>query len=323
MKLAVTGITGTFGRAFATRILREALCERLVGVSRDELKQSEMAAAHADAPALRLFLGDVRDERRMEEAFHHCEVVVHAAALKRVDSCSYNPAELTQTNVQGTLNVIRAAASAGVSRVLLISSDKACSPLNIYGSSKQMAEQIAVNMNTHVQPRGTRVSVLRYGNVLGSRGSVIPFWRRQIEAGDPLTMTDARMMRFVLTIDRAIDLALAAVKRMEGGEIFVPILPTAKLTDIATAVAGPKYPRRFTGLRAGGEKLQEALLTEEEPWRTVKAGDFLLVEPSVHAWRSGGWHGDRLDPATRYLSDGTFGWATVPQLKTLLREASV
>lgn len=321
MRIAVTGITGTFGRAFAARVLREAFLERLVGVSRDELKQSELAEQYGSATPLRLFLGDVRDEHRMAEAFHHCDVVVHAAALKRVDSASYNPTELVQTNVTGTHNVIRAACRAGVGRVLVVSSDKAVMPLNIYGASKMMAEQFAVSMNTHVHPKGTRVAALRYGNVLHSRGSVTHIWQRQVAAGEPLTLTHRDMSRFVLTIGAAVEFALSAIRDMEGGEIYVPVLPSVKLSVMADALAGRKYPRREVGLRAGGEKLAEALLSNEEPSHTVRRGPFYVVTPHVCSWRTAPWQGEAVPPDLEYVSNGSHGWLSVESMKAMMQES--
>jgi UDP-N-acetylglucosamine 4,6-dehydratase len=324
LRVCVTGVTGTFGREFTRRMLATQLCERLVGISRDELKQSELYDQYGAANPLRLFLGDVRDERRMQEAFKGVDTVVHAAALKRVDAGAYNPVEMTRTNIDGTVNVIRAAAACGVRKVLVISSDKACEPLNIYGATKLMAEQMAVSMNAHVLPQGTRVAALRYGNVLGSRGSVAHIWRRQAALGAPLTVTSTDMTRFVLTIEQAVSYAFEAMTDMEGGEVFVPILPSARMLDLAEAVVGEPREYRVTGLRDGGEKLAEALLTVEEPWRTVRRGDrFYVVTPSVAPWRNGGWWGERVDAKLRYVSDGSHGWATVDQLKRLVKEAGL
>jgi UDP-N-acetylglucosamine 4,6-dehydratase len=325
LRIAVTGITGSFGSAFARRVLTMDGfgIDRFVGISRDELKQSEMAEQYKDAHTFKLFLGDVRDEMRMREAFHGIDVVVHAAALKRVDACAYNPREMMKTNVDGTANVVSAAAHEGVARVLVISSDKACEPLNIYGASKLMAEQIAVSMNASVYPRGTRVSALRYGNVIGSRGSVAHIWRAQHALGQPLSITHRDMTRFVLTLDQAVGYAMKAIQQMEGGEIFVPILPSAKLPDFAAAIVGGTPKFNVVGLRDGGEKFAEALLTVEEPSRTVKRNGFYVVTPSPMSWRPGGWKGDKVDPKLRYISDGSHGWATPQELRRLVKEAGL
>jgi UDP-N-acetylglucosamine 4,6-dehydratase len=323
MRVAVTGITGTFGRAFTRRVLGDGLVERLVGLSRDELKQADMAEAHATDEPLRLFLGDVRDLDRLREAFYHCDTVVHAAALKRVDAIAYNPGEVIKTNVIGTENVIRAAVAAKVRNVLVISSDKAVSPLNIYGSSKSLAEQIAVHSNTWAHPQGTRVAALRYGNVLGSRGSVVHLWRRQAEADKPLTLTDRRMTRFLLTIQTGVQLALDALSKMHGGEVFVPVLPSAKMVDLARAIGGPDGQVVETGLRAGGEKLAEALLSDDEPARSLHVGNFYVVRPHVQTWSVPSWRGDSLPAGYRYVSDGSHGWLSVDDIGRMLKEACV
>lgn len=317
--IAITGITGTFGRAFARRLLSMGV-HRVVGISRDELKQSEVAAAHAGDPALRLFLGDVRDTDRLRDAFRSCDTVVHAAALKRVDAVAYNPGEVCKTNISGTENVIRAAVDAGVQRVVVISSDKAVAPSNIYGASKQMAEQIAVHANTHTYPRGTRVSAVRYGNVLGSRGSVIHIWREQAETGQSLTLTDPSMTRFFLTIETGVELVLQTIREMEGGEIFVPQVPSVTMTTVARAVA--EYADiKVVGMRPGGEKMHEALLAGEEVHRTVSRNGVYVVTPHVASWRSQPWDGVRLadDDGFSYTSDrGLFGWLSVQDVRGML-----
>ena len=326
MRVAVTGCTGSFGRAFIKHVLSHELAERLVGVSRDELKQSELMAAYPDDPApLRLVLGDVRDRSRLEQAFYGCDTVVHAAALKRVDAVSYNPGEVVKTNVVGTENVVNAALAAGVTRLVFISSDKAVAPLNIYGASKALAEQIVVSANTYTYPRGLRCAVVRYGNVLGSRGSVVHRWRDQVAMGIPLMLTDARMTRFIITLSAAVRYVLDVLDRIEGGEIFVPVLPSVRLMDLAAAIGGDGYPIAYVGLRPGGEKLQEALLSDDEPTRTrYLAADRALyaVAPSVCTWRDAcaGWLGTPVDPALRYVSDGGHGWLSAVDLRILLED---
>lgn len=324
MKVAVTGCTGSFGQAFIRHVVRHGLASRVVGVSRDELKQAEMAASYSEDPApLRLMLGDVRDQRRLEQVFYGCDTVVHCAALKRVDSVSYNPSEVVKTNVIGTENVVDAALAAGVARLVLISSDKGIAALNIYGSTKALAEQIIVTANSYAYPRGLKCAAVRYGNVLGSRGSVIHRWRDQVTMGIPLTVTDARMTRFILTLDQAVGFVLTALDIMEGGEVFVPVLPSARLPDLASAVAGNGYPTVYAGLRPGGEKLQEALLSDDEPSRTrlVSQHGVYLVTPSVYSWRArqfDAWRGEAVDPDLRYVSNGSHGWLSVAQLAKML-----
>lgn len=332
--VAVTGITGTFGRAFLKMATRSGI-ERLVGVSRDELKQSEMAVEFESYSPLRLFLGDVRDVARLSEAFYHCDTVIHAAALKRVDAVAYNPGEVVKTNVVGTENVIRAALAAGVKKVLVISSDKAVAPTNIYGASKSMAEHVAVQSNSYTYPQGTRVSVLRYGNVIGSRGSVIETWKRQIKAGQPVGITDVRMARFMLTIDEAVAFACQCVESMEGGELFVPKVRTARMIDLAGVVAqrlgvpvNPTfapvgYPWKQIGLRPGGEKIVESLLSEEEAPRTLALPWGYLVAPHSQTWRVGGWPGIPMGADFRYVSDGSFGFMGLEDIWAMLDEAGL
>ena len=298
MKVAITGGTGSLGRALVKHYLTGPVrAERCVVLSRDEVKQGDLEAEFPQSSALRLFLGDVRDEARLVQAFWHCDTVIHTAALKRISSF-YSAGEILKTNTGGTVNVIAAAVEAGVKRVLLISSDKAVTPTNFYGVSKAAAEGYAVQANTFTAPRGTRVSVLRYGNVMGSRGSVLELWRRQWLAKQPLTVTDARMTRFLLSLPQAVRLVTSVLQSMEGGEIFVPVLPAAYMTTVAAAVF-PQWPHEVTGPRPGGEKLHESLLSDEERTRLalvnaeglglIGLGGLLAVLPSFSPWRSGPW----------------------------------
>ena len=307
--ILITGATGTFGRAFLRRLQRDQLCERAVCYSRDEVKQAALRDEFDGWP--RLFLGDVRDPVRLSMALRGVEVVVHAAALKRVDAGAYSPSEMVATNVQGTINVVNAAIQCSVSSVVIISSDKACSPTNIYGKTKSLAEDYAVHANSYGYPTGTRIAVVRYGNVLASRGSVVGIWRDQIARGIPMTVTDFRMTRFVMTIERAVDLVLYALRELRGGEVFVPLLPSARIADLALAVAPvvpqdmPTYPIRACGIRPGGEKLAERLLNEEEPGRTRFYDQHYIVAPSYHDWAlAPAWPGLLVSPRLQYLSDG-------------------
>lgn len=288
MKVCVTGGTGSLGTALVRRLLDEGH-ERVVVLSRDEQKQAQMAEA-IDHPNVRFFLGDVRDRNRLDEAFHGCDTVVHAAALKRVDSVAYNPQEVRKTNIQGSANVLSAALGTGVKRVLMISSDKACQPTNIYGITKAAMEHEAVAFNAISVPRGMRVACTRYGNVMGSRGSVIHTWRQQARRGQPLTLTSTQMTRFWLTLDDAAGIIMRALNRMEGGEIFVPILGAIALVDLAQAIA-PKADINITGLRPGGEKLHETLVTDEEKTRLAASGEYDMwaITPHLHPWRAKGW----------------------------------
>jgi UDP-N-acetylglucosamine 4,6-dehydratase len=253
--------------------------ERLVVLSRDELKQAQMRERFPD-PRLLFFLGDVRDLSRLMLAFYGIDTVIHAAALKRVDATANDPIELKQTNIDGTMNVLRAALSKGVQRVLLISSDKACMPTNAYGASKFMAEQLVVNFNVYGAPQGCVSSAIRYGNCLGSRGSVVHTWRGQ---GDVLTLTEPGMTRFIVTMNQAVEFITGAIDAMEGGEVFVPYrLPAVQMEDLAWAVcSGAQFV--YAGLRPGGEKRHESLLSAEESTRTVEPG---ILLPHLSTWRA-------------------------------------
>jgi UDP-N-acetylglucosamine 4,6-dehydratase len=281
MRILVTGGTGSLGRAL-TRHLLATTDWHVIVLSRDEWKQSQMRADITD-PRLDFFLGDVRDQDRLRLAFSSVDTVVHTAALKRVDSVARDPDEVFKTNVMGTRNVLRAAHRAGVRRVLLISSDKACYATNAYGVSKAQAEWMTTAYNVYGAPSGTYSSVLRYGNVLGSRGSVVHLWRTQPL---PLTITNPRATRFIVTMPQAVNLVTSALRVMEGGEIFVPMLPAADALTLAEAVRpGMSYVE--SGWRPGGEKYHETLLTAEEAERAVDLSTVSIIPPFFRPWRAG------------------------------------
>lgn len=282
-RVLVTGGTGTLGAAIVRRCLALGY-ERIVVFSRSESRQATLQGELGDHPALRFFIGDVRDRERLIHAFYHVDAVIHTAALKRVDAMAYNPDEVRKTNIEGSANVIAAAAEAGVSKVLMISSDKAVSPMNVYGVSKAQMEHEAIASNALTWPRGTAIACTRWGNVLGSTGSVIQLWRAQRAAGKPLTLTEPEMTRFWLTADQAVSVVLEALYRMEGGEIFVPECPAMRLGDLAHAFA-PGHATEVIGLRPGGEKLHEELWTSEEGPRTVYDDGLYIIRPSLHPWR--------------------------------------
>lgn len=285
--LAITGGTGSLGQALVKGAMANPAITRVVVVSRDEVKQGDLETRYPGDTKLRLFLGDVRDAGRLVQAFGQCETVIHTAALKRISSF-YSPGEILKTNIIGTVNVIDAAVAAGASRVLVISSDKAVMPTNFYGVSKAAAEGYAVQANTYTVPRGTRVSVLRYGNVMGSRGSVLERWAA-ILAGEPLPLTDPRMTRFLVSLRQAVQLVHTCLAAMEGGEIFVPMLPAAYIHALAEA-AFPGRALTTLGIRPGGEKLHETLLSPEERTRLALVTEALFaVLPSFHPWRSTPW----------------------------------
>lgn len=279
--ILVTGGAGSFGQAFCRYLLDEHDPRRVIVFSRDEYKHAHMAQTFTDS-RMRWFIGDVRDSERLKTAFHGVDIVVHAAALKRVDSIAYNPDEAMKTNVWGTHNVMNAARDAGVERVLFVSSDKAVHPTNHYGMTKGMAEHLTTGANIYGVPQGVRSACVRYGNVLGSRGSVVHLWREQAKTGT-LQLTDARMTRFLITFRQACQLVETALERMEGGEIFLPKIPAARMTDLALAIA-PEARLETVGLRAGGEKLHERLLSDEEASRTLDLGSCYAVIPKPHPW---------------------------------------
>lgn len=345
--ILVTGGTGTFGRAFVRDACAHDRWDRVVVFSRDEVKQAQL---YADAEGwvgggkLRLFLGDVRDFRRLQMAFRGVQAVVHAAALKRVDAGAYSPGELIDTNIVGTRNVVDAAIEAGVAYVVVISSDKAVQATNIYGVTKAAAEFYAVQANAYARidelhRRLTRISAVRYGNVLGSRGSVFHIWKQQAINGGPLTLTDVEMTRFIMTIEQAVALVNRALSDMAGGEVFVPMLPSARMDVLAEAVVrlcAPLLPAFRdgegtewlveTGARPGGEKLSEQLLSEEEPTRTLMrpTSGIYVVLPTHHDWTKGAeWqgYGDPVPPSFSYRSDSeTNRWLTADDLLALMRE---
>ena len=316
--ILITGGTGTFGRAFIRAAIESGRYDRIVSLSRDEQKVASVNEEFGSFPGFRAFIGDVRDRDRLRDACRGIDTVIAAAALKRVDSTCYNPDELYKTNVAGVDNTIRAAADCGVQRVLVVSSDKACAPTNPYGVSKAMAESCSTSANVWAYPRGTRISVVRYGNVLGSRGSVIGIWKSQLAARQPLTITDHRMTRFVLTIEQAVAFSERALACMEGGEIFVPVLPSAEIPELARAVGGERCGIVETGLRPGGEKLAEALLNEEEPSRTVVRDGMYVITPSHHEWRATPFEGPRLPADFVYRSDANRRWLDSDALRILL-----
>ena len=289
MNVLVTGATGYFGRAFVHTVLSEQRVERLAAFARSESRLAALAHKYRSADPFRPFLGDVRDYERLVDACQGVDLVVHAAALKRVDDGAYNPSEMIATNILGTQNVIKAATAASVGKVILVSSDKAVAPINVYGATKFVAEQFAISYNTISAPRGTRVSVVRYGNVLGSTGSVLKIWQDQRDAGQPLTVTDPTMTRFVMTARDAVQLVWRVASYMDGGEVVVPKLLSTRLSDIAEAVA-PHSEIRYTGVRVGGEKMDEHLLNSDEQHRACFAGSRLsnsediVVPPDAPSW---------------------------------------
>lgn len=314
----VTGGTGSFGKKFAEVLLREHNPRKLIVFSRDELKQHEMRVGGYDDVRLRYFIGDVRDVERLRRAMQGVDVVVHAAALKQVPACEYNPLEAIKTNVDGARNVIDAALDVGVPRILALSTDKAVSPVNLYGATKLCAEKLFVQSNAYAGAADIRFSCVRYGNVVGSRGSVIPLFQKQRETGT-VTVTDARMTRFWLTLDQGVRFVIESIDRMVGGEVFIPKIPSMKILDLAEAIA-PGCAIREIGIRAG-EKLHETLISEDEARTARDLGDVYLVPPTDAQWDvSYALEGTGLPEGFHYSSDNNAEWLTVPQLRELAGE---
>jgi len=317
----VTGGTGSFGKKFVEIMLREYRPKRLVIFSRDELKQHDMRTSGFDDPTLRYFIGDVRDATRLQRALAGVTVVVHAAALKQVPACEYNPFEAIQTNIMGGRNVIDAAIDQKVQRILALSTDKAVNPINLYGATKLCAEKMFVQANAYAGAQETRFSCARYGNVVGSRGSVVPVFLEQRKRGR-ITITDPRMTRFWLTLEHGVRFVIAAIEQMHGGEIFVPKIPSMRLVDLAEAVA-PGCLVEYIGIRPG-EKLHEVLLSEDEARTAVELNEMFVIKPSHPWWQKGNWvHARELPTGFRYTSDSNEEWLSQEQLQDLLEPDAV
>jgi UDP-N-acetylglucosamine 4,6-dehydratase/5-epimerase len=314
--ILVTGGTGSFGKKFIEIMLREYQPHRLAVFSRDELKQHEMRAAGFDHPSLRYFIGDVRDVERVRRALSGITVVVHAAALKQVPACEYNPFEAIQTNIIGGKNVIDAAIDQGVRRILALSTDKAVNPINLYGATKLCAEKTFVQANAYAGAKDTRFACARYGNVVGSRGSVIPIFLEQRKRGK-ITMTDPRMTRFWLTLEQGVRFVIHCIEQMHGGEIFVPRIPSMRLADLAETIA-PGCEVEYIGIRPG-EKLHEVLVSEDESRHTLETEEMFIIQPVHPWWKSENWaHAKRLAEGFRYSSDTNERWLTRRELEELV-----
>jgi UDP-N-acetylglucosamine 4,6-dehydratase len=314
--ILVTGGTGSFGKKFVELMLRDYQPQRLVVFSRDELKQHEMRTSGFDHPSMRYFIGDVRDVERLKRALSGVTVVVHAAALKQVPACEYNPFEAIQTNIMGGRNVIDASIDQGVRRILALSTDKAVNPINLYGATKLCAEKVFVQANAYAGARKTRFSCARYGNVVGSRGSVIPVFLEQRRRGK-ITITDPRMTRFWLTLEQGVKFVIRCLEQMHGGEIFVPKIPSMRLLDLAETVA-PGCEVEYIGIRPG-EKLHEVLVSEDESRQTLETEDMYVIQPSHPWWKSENWVGAKpLREGFRYSSDSNERWLTRRELEELV-----
>ena len=318
--ILVTGATGSFGKAFLGYALANLDPHRIVVFSRDELKQYEVRQMFGDDPRLRFFIGDIRDRDRLARAMHGVDHVVHAAALKQVDTAEYNPSEYVATNINGSQNVIDAAINAGVQKVVALSTDKASSPINLYGATKLVADKLFISGNHYAATHPTRFAVVRYGNVMGSRGSVVPLFRRLNAEGKSLPVTDKRMTRFWITLDAAVKFVVDSFGVMQGGELFVPRIPSMRILDLVEAVA-PDAPTHEVGMRPG-EKLHEEMIASDDSRRTLRFPDRYVVQPTIASW---GYQtpegGEPVPDGFNYRSDNNDLWLEVDEMRDLLREA--
>ncbi len=313
----ITGGTGSFGRAFAERLLRDSSATRIVIFSRDELKQFEMSNAYNGESRLRFFLGDVRDRDRLYRAFDGTDIVIHAAALKQIPAAEYNPFEFVNTNIIGAQNIIDAAIDRRVRKVIALSTDKASSPVNLYGATKLVSDKLFVAGNAYSGAKDTQFAVVRYGNVVGSRGSVIARLR-DLSNGEIFYLTDERMTRFWITIDQATSFVARSVATMTGGEIFVPKLPSMKLIDIVTAIAPDARIERI-GLRPG-EKLHEEMISSDDAHRTIDRGDHYVICPSIDWEGQPKIAGERVTLDFEYSSNSNANWLDADGLVRLLND---
>lgn len=299
--ILVTGGTGSFGKKFIETVLKKYTPRKMIVFSRDELKQFEMQQVFDD-PCMRYFIGDVRDEARLKQAMYQVDYVVHAAALKQVPAAEYNPMECIKTNIHGAQNVINAAIAAGVRKVIALSTDKAANPINLYGATKLASDKLFTAANSLVGDRGTRFAVVRYGNVVGSRGSVVPFFKSLVEEGaESIPITDTRMTRFWLRLEDGVRFVLKSFERMHGGEIFIPKIPSMRITDLAKAIA-PHIPIRVIGIRPG-EKLHEVMCPADLYYDTIEFSDHFVIRPSTPSF-GGDYTKNMLGEEGHLVSDG-------------------
>ena len=315
--ILITGGTGSFGHNFVPLTLKKYNPKRLVIFSRDEMKQWEMAKSFKDDPRVRFFIGDVRDKDRLHRALHNVDFVVHAAATKIVPTAEYNPFECIKTNVNGAMNLIDACIDQNVKRVVALSTDKASSPINLYGATKLAADKLFVASNSsYAGGHKTSFSIVRYGNVMGSRGSVIPFFMSLKDQG-VLPLTDVRMTRFLISLDQAVELVWHAIDDMLGGEIYIKKIPSMKVSDIAGVVA-PKAKHEIIGIRPG-EKLHEQMISAEDSYSTYEYSNYYKILPQINEWRKDSLRikdGVKVSEGFSYCSDNNSEWMTKSELKT-------
>lgn len=320
--ILITGGTGTFGKAFSKEVLSKYPdIAKVIIYSRDEFKQFEMGQLREfkDNPKMRYFVGDVRDRERLYRAFDGVDVVVHAAALKQIPSCEYNPFEAIKTNVNGAQNVIDAAIDRSVSRVVALSTDKACQPINLYGASKLCSDKLFIAGNSYVGSKQTKFSVVRYGNVMGSRGSIVPFFKDLVTSdAKSLPITDDRMTRFWLRLDHAVGLVLYALENMLGGELYVKKIPSIKIVDLAKAIA-PNLPIHIVGIRPG-EKIHEKMISSDDARNTIELPDHYIIQPDFHWWkkRNKALKGKPVPKDFEYHSGNNDKWLSVEEIRKLI-----
>lgn len=313
--ILITGGTGSFGRRLIRTALARIQVRRVIVFSRDELKQYEMRQELDAEPRLRFFIGDVRDRDRLMRALDGVDIVVHAAALKQVPAAEYNPFEAVKTNIMGAANVIDACIDRGVQRVIALSTDKASSPINLYGATKLVSDKLFIQGNSYAGGKRTRFAVVRYGNVVGSRGSVVPFFQERARSG-VLPITDERMTRFWITLDQGVEFVLSSLERMNGGELFVPKIPSMRVKDLAHAIA-PEARLEVIGIRPG-EKLHEEMISTDDARRALDLGDRFVIQPEFPWWENTHLTGARVPDGFAYTSDRNDQWLDVAALREML-----
>ena len=315
--LLITGGTGSFGKKCVEILLQHHKPKKLIVFSRDELKQFEMQQLFpaSQYSCMRYFIGDVRDKDRLYRAFHGVDYIIHAAALKQVPAAEYNPTECIRTNIIGAENIVNAAADCGVKKVVALSTDKAVAPVNLYGATKLCSDKLFIAANNYVGCK-TIFSVVRYGNVMGSRGSVIPFFIKKRNEGGPLPITDYRMTRFWITLEQSVHMVLRSFELAGGGEVLVPKIPSMKITDLAEAIA-PDLSTVEVGIRPG-EKLHETMITAEDSRHTIDIGQYYVIKPETFQYR--GPEGKPVPEGFCYNSGTNESWLSVPELRATLRE---
>jgi UDP-N-acetylglucosamine 4,6-dehydratase len=314
--ILITGGTGTLGKSLVERLLKESNIRRIAIFSRDELKQHDLRIHFKNDPRLRWFLGDIRDLERLKRALHGVDFVIHAAALKQVDTGEYNPMEFIKTNVLGSQNVIDASIDTGVKRVVALSTDKASSPINLYGATKLTADKLFVAANNYSYRYGTTFSVVRYGNVMGSRGSVIPLFKDLAQQGKPLPVTDLRMTRFWISVEDAVKFVLDSLEMMTGGELYVPRIPSMKIIDLAHAVSSESKLEEI-GMRPG-EKLHEEMISSDDSRRTIVLENRFVVTPVVAEWGYQPPVGEFMPEGQAYRSDTNDKWMSTSDIKKFI-----